>query len=61
MEKNFVDEMINNRRKYPIMSGNSDLMVEAIINGEYKSDFALMPPSVAQKNMDRLTRPCILW
>ena len=54
MEKNFVDEMINNRRKYPIMSGNSDLMVEAIINGEYKSDFALMPPSVAQKNMDRL-------
>ena len=54
MEKNFVDEMINNRRKYPIMSGNSDLMVEAIINGEYKSDFALMPPSVVQKNMDRL-------
>lgn len=54
MKENFVNEMINNRRKYPIMSGNSDLMVEAIINGEYKSDFALMPPSVAQKNIDKL-------
>ena len=54
MEKCFVNEMINNRRKYPIMSGSKDLMIEAIINKEYTSDFALIPPSIAQKNSDKL-------
>lgn len=54
MEKSFVTEMINNRRKYLIMPGSNDLMIEAIINNEYKSDFALIPPSIAQKNSDKL-------
>lgn len=54
MEKSFVNEMMDNRKKYPIMSGNKDLMVEAITNKEYKSDFALIPPSIAQKNSDKL-------
>ncbi len=54
MEKCFVNEMINNRRKYPIMPGSNDLMIEAIINNEYKNDFALIPPSIAQKNSDKL-------
>ena len=35
MEKCFINEMINNRRKYPIMPGSNDLMIEAIINNEY--------------------------
>lgn len=54
MEKCFINEMINNRRKYPIMPGSNDLMIEAIINNEYKDDFALIPPSIAQKNSDKL-------
>lgn len=54
MEKCFINEMINNRRKYPIMPGSNDLMIEAIINNEYKNDFALIPPSIAQKNSDKL-------
>lgn len=56
MKKDFVDEMINNRREYPIMSGSNDLMIEAIINDKYKGDFALIPPSIAQKNADKLMK-----
>lgn len=51
MQKAFVNEMINNRKEYPIMPGSKDLMIEAIINNEYKSDFALIPPSIAQKKL----------
>lgn len=45
------EEMIKNRREYPILIGDYDSMMESILDGSYNNEYALLSPSVLQKNI----------
>lgn len=49
-----INDVIENRRKYPILSGNKDQLFEAIKNKEYDCEYALLTMNIIQKNKEYL-------
>lgn len=55
MKFNF-DEIVKNRQKYAIQFGRNDMLVRAILEGNYNSEFAMLPPEMLQKEVNHLLK-----
>ena len=48
------DKVIEYRQKYPIFNGSKDALYDAIVDGTYNYDYALLTMSLISKNAEEL-------
>lgn len=48
------EKVLQNRQKYPILSGSKDMLYEAIINGSYNDEYALLTIGIINNNAEEL-------
>jgi len=55
MKFNF-DEIIKNKQKYAVLSGNNDMLVRDILEGKYNDEFAMLTLGMLQKESNQLLK-----